>query len=278
MDHHSGALLLPFYFNTLFLSIMAYVYFLFCLAATVFISNIKDIESIKTAEQQLVAEVTSQARMSQLKTELMDTISHEARTPLAVLASYSGLVAMELKNKSGYERTVADLEKIVEEAKRVAGLIDGMNKFALHKSDVEKRTRLNLSELIEQTTELYRRIFERNNIELDLKMEDKLLAFASPEELTQVLFNLLQNAKNHTEQGKVSVIAKKENDSIVVVVSDTGTGIPSEMLPYLFERGVSGTKFGMGIGLSVCKEIIESLNGGITIETKLQSISNKYII
>jgi len=269
LNYYSGIQLISFYITQPFVSMIVNVYFCFSVATAVFISNARATEAMKAAEQKLAVEVDSLARLNYMKTELMTTISHETRTPLAVLASYSGLVAMELKNKDGSEQMISDLNKIVEEAKRVANLIDGMNKLALSGKESEARIHLNLSELIEQTAELYRHIFERNKVEMDLAIEDGLLVFANPEKLTQVLFNLLQNAKDHTEQGKVSVVAKKEQGDIVVTVSDTGTGIPSEMLPHLFERGVSGTAFGSGIGLAICKEIIEAYNGRITIESEL---------
>jgi len=271
--HNSGIQMMPFYANLTFMSAMTRVYFCFCIAAAVFISNRKTAKAAEIAEQQLAVEVKSLAQLNQMKTELMTTISHEVRTPLAVLASYSGLVAMELKNKEGNEQTIANLDKIVDEAKRVANLIDSMNKLTLNKEKLEKRVNLDLSELIEQTAGLYHHIFERSNIKMDLALDAGLFVFASPEELTQVLFNLLQNARNHTEQGEVSIMAKKENDHVVITVSDTGRGIPSELFPNLFERGVSGTKVGMGIGLAICKEVIDDHNGTITVESDLIGIN-----
>jgi len=269
LNYYSGIQLISFYVTQPFVSMIVNVYFCFSVATAVFISNAKATEAAKIAEQKLAVEVDSLARLNHMKTELMITISHESRTSLAVLASYSGLVAMELKHKDGSARMISDLNKIVEEAKRVANLIDSMNKLTLGGKEPEARIHLNLSELIEQTAGLYRHIFERDKVKMELAIEDGLFVFASSEKLTQVLFNLLQNAKDHTAQGKVSVIAKKEHDNIVVTVSDTGAGIPSEMLPHLFERGVSGTAFGSGIGLAICKEIIEAYNGRITIESEL---------
>ena len=270
---HSHLQMIPAVARLPLVSTMTRVYFCFCMAVAVFIANKRDADETKAAEQQLAVEVESLARLNTIKTELMETISHEARTPLAVLASYSGLVALELKNRNGNEQTVANLDKIVEEAKRVANLIDSMNKLTLNKEKAEKRVNLNLGELIEQTAKLYHHIFERNEIEMELDLDDRLFVLGNPEELTQVLFNLLQNAKDHTEHGKISITAKKENDQIVIIVADTGAGISSELMPYLFERGISGTEFGMGIGLAVCKEIIDAHNGTITAESESTGIN-----
>jgi len=207
--------------------------------------------------------------MNNLKTELMTTISHEARTPLAVLASYSGLIAMELREKGVDKQTAADLDTIAFEAKRVANLIDGMKRLTLRDAQTTSRVRLDLTELIRQTARLYQHIFDRKNVTLTLNLDDDLPpVFGSPEELTQVLLNLLQNAKNHTEQGVVSIAAEKRGETIAVIVTDTGAGVPLEILGRVFERGVSGDGSGTGLGLAICKEVIRSHGGTIEIESK----------
>jgi len=272
-NYYTGAQLVPFYINLPYVSIIAYVLFCFCIAIAIFISNMKAIEAAKAAEQQLAVEVAALARINKMKKDLMNTISHEARTPLAVLASYSGLVAMELKKQKGNERIVADLSKIVDVSRRVANLVDSMNKLTLDNMKAEKRIAINLSELIEQTAELYRRIFERSNIEMELAIDADLFVFGCPEELTQVLFNLLQNAKDHTEHGTVTITSMKENSNVIVTIADTGHGIPSDLLPHMFERGVSDSRFGKGIGLSICKEIIDTHNGEILVESEFEGAS-----
>lgn len=259
---------------SLFMLFLISVFLYLCLTVAVLISNIKTIETAKAAKKRLVMENIFLAQLNQMKTELMTTISHETRTPLAVIASYSGFVAMELKNKKGNEEITDDLDVIVEEAKRVANLIDSMKQVILSKDGTsKKRMNLDFGEIIRQLTGLYHHLFEQSGIKLEIVVEDGLVVFGSAEELKQVLFNLLQNARNHTEKGKVSVTAKREANDVVVIVSDTGTGIAPELLPYLFERGVSTTEFGMGIGLALCKEVIDDHNGKITIESQLRGIN-----
>ena len=268
LNYQLGIFLIPFSIDLPFLFTIAYIYLFYCLAAVVFISNMKAMRIAQAAEQKLAAENTALTQLNHMKTDLMTTISHEARTPLAVLASYAGLVAMKLSSQGGSEETIANLDKITKEAKRVASLIDSM-KLTLNKEKPKKHSKVNLTELIEKTAKLYHHIFERDDIEMDLVLDDELFVLGNSSELTQILFNILQNAKDHTEQGKISITAKKEDDSIVVTLSDTGTGIPSELIPKLFERGISGTKFGMGIGLPLCKEIMEAHDGMITVESEL---------
>ncbi|MFT3958511.1 MAG: ATP-binding protein [Desulfovibrio sp.] len=84
-------------------------------------------------------------------------------------------------------------------------------------------------------------------------------------ELTQVVFNIMQNAKDHTEQGSVFIRAARKNGSIIITVADTGSGIAPELLPRIFERGVKGANGGAGIGLAICKEIMDAHGGCIRI-------------
>ena len=96
------------------------------------------------------------------------------------------------------------------------------------------------------------------------------MVFGNPAELTQVLFNLLQNSKNHTASGSVTVSVERDGDCVSTYITDTGRGIPPDILPDIFARGVKGgNDGGSGIGLSVCKEIIEVHNGTIRIDSEL---------
>lgn len=208
-------------------------------------------------------------RINRLKTDLMETISHEARTPLAVLSSYAGLVAMELKDKGADAQTTADLDTIAFEAKRAANLIDSMKKLTLHREESAKRVCLDLAELIRQTSGLYGHIFDRKKVSFILRLQDGLpIVFGSPEELTQVVLNLLQNAKNHTDQGSVTITAQAEDGKITVRITDTGTGIPPGLLPRVFDRGVTGDSGGTGLGLAICQEVIQPHGGTIEIESE----------
>jgi len=231
---------------------------------------LRQVNEAETAKR----EVATLERLDRQKNDLMHTISHEARTPLAVLANYSGLLAMELKAKGTDAQTAADLDKIVFESKRVAELIDSVKLLTLYSGESQLKTGFGFDDLIRQTARMYRHIFERDGVALDMDIEDGLTVFGSPEQLTQVVFNIMQNAKNHTRQGSVSITAKKDKDNITITVTDTGTGIPPELLPRVFERGVTegsdaGNPIGgSGIGLALCKEITEAHGGTINIESK----------
>ena len=223
----------------------------------------------KESEQVLAAENAVLGRTNRLRAEMVETISHETRTPLAVLASYSSLVALEMKKKNVAAQVTADLNKIADEAKRVANLIDRVKKLPLQKDKAVQRVAFDMGGLAAQTADLYRHILERHGVSFDTDIPENMpLVYGSPEEITQVVFNLLQNAKNHTPVGgRISIKLERADGELKIAVADNGTGIKPDLLPRVFERGVHDDSGGSGIGLAICKEIIETHGGRIWIES-----------
>jgi len=221
----------------------------------------------RAVERELTDTNRSLDQLNRMKSELIATVSHETRTPLAVLSGYAELISKELRRKGVDEQTAKDLDKITDETQRIAGLIDVMQKLVRDKDHIRSKTRLNLGGLIDGVTRLYSPIFTRKNTRLisDGIPENIPDVYADANGITQVFFNLLQNAHHHTENGAVTVSVAAEENFISVTVADTGSGIPPEIMPRLFERGVSGDIDGSGFGLAICKEIIDAHGGVIEI-------------
>lgn len=240
-------------------------------AAAVFFTTMREVTAAKEAEQRLTAENTALDKMNELKSEWMQTISHEARTPLSVLASYAGLVSIELRQTGVDMQTAADLDTIIIEARRVADLIDSLKRAAMGIDESPEYIPVDLGLLTRQTALLYAPILERQCVCLVQDIAEELpQVFGSPRELSQVLFNLLQNARNYTEQGQIHISVSEKETHIVVTVADTGCGIAPELLPHVTERGIHGdAEKGSGLGLFLCKEIITAHGGSITIESQI---------
>jgi signal transduction histidine kinase len=109
----------------------------------------------------------------------------------------------------------------------------------------------------------------------DINIDDECVVRASPADLKTVWVNLLQNAIQHSSPGStVSVrVSASDPDNVLIAVEDTGAGIPAEHLPYVFERFRRGDPSrsratgGFGLGLSICKAIVEAYDGRIEIES-----------
>lgn len=166
-------------------------------------------------------------------------------------------------------QTAKDLDQVADEVQRITAIMEEMQNFSKEK-DMGKAP-LQLADIIRSCRRLYAPILQRNDIRLKVHCpEDLPLVYGNAGELTQVLFNLLQNAKTHTESGTITISAEVKSDFIQVSVTDTGTGVPAELMLHVFGRGVSGGD-GSGIGLAICKEIIDAHGGTISIKNAMDT-------
>lgn len=122
--------------------------------------------------------------------------------------------------------------------------------------------------LIEQIARLCVPTLNKNKNRLTLHIaEDLPMISASAGECSQLMWNLLANAARHTRDGDITISARMEGRSLAVTVADTGEGMEADLLPNVFERRREGGEAGHGIGLSICKEIVDAHGGEIKIES-----------
>lgn len=199
---------------------------------------------------------------------LIGDVAHELRTPLATIAGYAegvldGVVApseetwaLILDEVGRLRRLVSDLQELSRaEAKQLA----------LHPALVVPAT------LVAQAVARLAPQYSEKGVHLQSAVRSDLpTVYADADRITQVLINLLGNALQHTPPGgTVAVAAVREADTIVFHVQDTGTGIAAEQLPHLFERfyrvdkARARTTGGTGIGLTICKALVEAHGGRI---------------
>ena len=233
----------------------------------------------------IVDEKKSLERLELMRTELIAAITHETMTPLAVLSGYAELIANELRRKSIDDQIAKDLDSIAEEAERISLIMDELNNHVRKRGEPLLRSQLNLPKLIADATKMYTPILSRKKIALTVDVPESLPdAYACANEITQVLFNLLQNAHAATTMGTIVVAVECEktvdvitvkaekiidnSQFICVSVCDSGSGIAPELLPKVFERGMTGGG-GTGLGLPICKEIIEAHGGKIGIVSEV---------
>ncbi|MBF0100338.1 MAG: cyclic nucleotide-binding domain-containing protein [Desulfobacterales bacterium] len=233
------------------------------------------------------------------KTEFFSIISHELRTPLTSILGFARLI-----HKDFYERfmpiltqtpkltgkankIVQNLEIIVQEGIRLTRLINDLLDYTkIEAGKIEFCDSVfRVAEVLEQAVELIRGEFSlKPNVDLlvSIKSPD-LKVNADPDRLIQVLINLLNNAAKFTEQGCVEVTL--ENDVtghyVRISVKDTGSGIPEEHINKIFDtfhqvlkrnsvseiRKITGKQQGTGLGLFICKQIIDHYHGEIWVES-----------
>ena len=204
-------------------------------------------------------------RASRAKTEFLSNTSHEMRTPLTVISVNVQTAAEILEDMEVKDAEPAELlQSAQQEIMRLARMVGGMLNLASMSENTDKQT-VNLSTLLRSSTEMFSLHLQKRSNLLKTDIADGLEVYGNADLLAQVVANLLQNAAAYTEQGEITLRAEKTGREILVAVADTGTGISAELLPHVFERGVSTG--GTGFGLYLCRTVVESHGGRIWIES-----------
>lgn len=207
-----------------------------------------------------------------LKTDFFSNVSHEIKTPIAVIQNNAELLKSSHITKN---QQMASIDAILTATKRLSNLITNMLKL----NKLEKQTIIpvpeayDLSEQLCQCALQFEDTWEKKNIEFEVELEDQLMIKAD-QGLTELVWtNLLSNAFKFTsEGGKVTLKEKVEEKNIVVMISDTGCGMDDKTIKRIFDKFYQGdtshSTEGNGLGLALVKRIIELSGGNISVESQ----------
>lgn len=234
----------------------------------------------KATEQQLISVNASLEKALKVKTDFLSTLSHETRTPLNIILGY-----LQILEESPIDKQY--LEYI--EAIRIAadGMLSMIDQVLNYSKLTSKEETLNIVsfELI-NIVEEFNKLFKGKAIEkklqykflLDSEIPDVLIGDLN--KFKQLLYNIIGNAIKYTNKGFVEVcfICKQKSDKtldLLLEVKDSGRGIAKEDLGKIFskftqlEHSTKRTKGGVGLGLSICKEVVDLMNGTIEVDSVL---------
>lgn len=221
---------------------------------------------------------------NEAKSAFLSTVSHELRTPLTSVLGFAKIIRKRLEDKVFPAVTVDDqkikrtmkqvsenLNVVVSEGERLTNLINDVLDLAkIESGRMEWHMKpIFLQDVINRAIASTSALFEEKELTLEKNISPDLpLISADEDKLIQVVINLLSNAVKFTDKGKVSVDAYIDNAQIMVEVTDTGIGIAEEDRHKIFERfrqagdTLTDKPKGTGLGLPICREIIEH-HGGI---------------
>ena len=236
-------------------------------------SSIVEIDNLVNSINDLSKELYN---MEKLRKRLTSDISHELRTPLTSIQTH-----LEAMIDGIWEPTEERLISVNEEVIRISHLVDELKNLAKYDSDKNK---LNISEV--DLEQLIKNIIYNNEsfaLEKNRKIEynlEKIKAHIDKEKISQVIVNLISNAIRYTNcncerLGKIIIRLYKEENLIKISVKDNGIGIPKKSLDYIFERFYRVDKSrcrntgGTGVGLTICKSIIDLHNGNIEVKSEV---------
>lgn len=208
-----------------------------------------------------------------LKNDFISNVSHELKTPLAVIQNYTTMLK---SNTLPEEQRQEYLNTVIEATHKLTNLIT--NILRLNKLENQEILPPTASyDLCRQLCDCvlsFETILESKNIELDVDIEDKAIINTDEELLEIVWNNLLSNAVKFTnESGKVNIKQTSENDVIIVEITDTGCGMSEETMKHIFDKFYQGDTShsgdGNGLGLALVYRIIDKIGGTISVTSKL---------
>ena len=234
-------------------------------------------------DQRRTAEELREA--NHLKDEFLATVSHELRTPLTAILGWAHL----LRTRQIDEKATANaLETIERNARAQSQLIDDLldvSRIITGNLRLDVR-RVDPGSFIESAVEALRPAAEAKNIRIQKVIDTGVVSVAGdPARLQQVVWNLLSNAIKFTQKGgRVQVRLERINSHIEIVVSDTGTGINPEFLPYVFERFRQANQKttrqhgGLGLGLAIVRHLVELHGGTVEAESSGEGLGATFIV
>lgn len=218
------------------------------------------------------------------RSELLANISHELRTPISYLKGYAQLI----KNHQYHNQKELESYSIIieNESDRLAKLIQDL--FDLSKMEEGKVTlhfqMVDLVDLIEEVTQKVTVKAIKKNLKMEVNFKNDIpLIYSDGARIEQILLNVLENAINYTNSGKVVVCTEKQNNFILIRIEDTGIGIPEDDLPFIFDRfhrvekSRSREMGGTGLGLAIVYEMVKLLQGSVTVTSNYGKGTEFYI-
>ncbi|MDR1509874.1 MAG: HAMP domain-containing histidine kinase [Synergistaceae bacterium] len=204
------------------------------------------------------------------KGRFMTRFSHEMKTPLTVISAKVQFVASLLKHDGDFSEICEMLDKVKDEAARLARMSDAMTSLEIASGSFDEMGDVDLACLFREITAAYKILAERSENRLVSDIPDDIPHIqGNADGLSQVLINLIANADEHTSNGEITVSIVRDGETVTASVSDNGEGVPPEALPGVFERKPLRARDGEvnGIGLSICRDIVTNHSGRIWMES-----------
>jgi CheY-like chemotaxis protein/nitrogen-specific signal transduction histidine kinase len=247
---------------------------------------------LEKANRTLQSEVAERSRAEQAlkaadrhKDEFLAMLAHELRNPLAPILNAVQLIRRKpladpqlAWSREVIERQLGHLTRLVDDLLDVSRITRGKINLA--------RETVNVSDLVARAVETVQPMIAERGHQLSLDVADEpIRVFGDPLRLTQALGNVLSNAAKYTEnQGRISLVARQVDGAVEIRVRDTGIGIPSHLLPRIFDmftqlnHHTGRPQSGLGIGLALVRKLLEMHGGTVTAFSEGDGLGSEFLI
>ncbi|MFC4004201.1 ATP-binding protein [Prauserella oleivorans] len=207
----------------------------------------------------LDASASALAQLVQRERQLVGDVSHQLRSRLTALQ-----LRLEALTLHPAEDVADEAKEALEQADRLAEALDELLAAARAASEVGAEP-VSLSTMLPEVSEEWRQLLKAEGRTLRMRISDGLMARATPARLREIIGVLLDNALRHGA-GTVTLAARRgeTEGTVVVEVSDSGSGVPEELVPHVFERGFSGAG-STGVGLALARALAEADGGRLEL-------------
>nr|WP_263325867.1 ATP-binding protein [Neobacillus sp. Marseille-Q6967] len=225
----------------------------------------------------VLRDMTEERQLEKMRKDFIANVSHELRTPISMLQGYSEAIVDDIAESQEEKKEMAKV--IYDESLRMGRLVNELLDLARMEAGHLQLNydKVNLTSFMNRIIFKFQGLAKDHEIHLSAELENGISeAVFDPDRIEQVLTNLIDNAIRHTPQdGYVKLSVSQDELGIKVHVSDSGSGIPEEDLPFVFERFYKADKArtrgraGTGLGLAIAKNIIDSHHGHIAVQSKI---------
>jgi signal transduction histidine kinase len=250
------------------------------LSQRVEVKGTQEIQEVSCAFNDMAADLQ---QAEGLRLNLLADVAHELRTPITVIQGNLQAILDDI-----YELDKAEIAQLYDQTRQLTHLVDDLRLLAQAEAQQLPldKTSIDLSVLVADMAAIYEPLAENQGITINSDISENLPAVQGDRaRLMQCLQNLLNNAFRYTPAGgSVSITLHKQADSLLLCVSDTGSGIAAEHLPYVFERFYRADPArarltgGTGLGLAITRAIIINHGGEIAAESEGVGQGSRFIV
>jgi len=225
----------------------------------------------------VLRDMTEERRLDKLRKDFIANVSHELRTPIAMLQGYSEAIIDDIASSDEEKKEIAQV--IYDESLRMGRLVNELLDLArMEAGHISLNLEIvEIEPLVDRIVRKFQGLAKEKQISLSCSKNGILGTLnLDPDRIEQVLTNLIDNAIRHTEEGgNVTLKVVSTQSGLQFDVQDSGSGIPEEDLPFVFERFYKADKArtrgrsGTGLGLAIAKNIVDAHQGDISVHSKI---------